>query len=437
MEIHFPSPVSEQEISRDTLLEKYAKDGEQSVAQVRRRVARALAQVEREADRAQWERRFLQAQEEGFIPAGRINSAAGVNLQATLINCFVQPVGDSISEVVDGRPGIYTALQEAAETMRRGGGVGYDFSRHPPQGRGGQGHALARERPAFLHARVRPLVRDGRVRRLAPRRADGRAALRPPGHRGLHPRQGQGRPRQLQHLGRRDRRVHGRGGEEPRGRAGAPRQALGQGCAPARRRPVGLQDRARARAVGPDHALDVRPRRAGHPVPRPHQHRQQPAVLREHRGDQSLRRAAAAAVRLLLPRIDRSDEVRAQPISAKTPRSISTASARSSRRRSACSTTCSTSPPGRSSSSARKRWPSAASASASPAWATRSSCCACATTPTRRAPWRRASRRACATTPTSRRPSWRRSAARFRCSTPISICRGPASPRVCPRRSRS
>jgi ribonucleoside-diphosphate reductase alpha chain len=134
MEIQLPSPVSEQDISRDTLLEKYAKDGEQSVAQVRRRVARALAQVEREADRAQWERRFLQAQEEGFIPAGRINSAAGVNLQATLINCFVQPVGDSISEVVEGRPGIYTALQEAAETMRRGGGVGYDFSAIRPKG---------------------------------------------------------------------------------------------------------------------------------------------------------------------------------------------------------------------------------------------------------------------------------------------------------------
>ena len=88
MELHFPAQTSEQEISRDTLLEKYAKDGEQSVAQVRRRVARALAQVEREAERAQWERRFLQAQEEGFIPAGRINSAAGVTLQATLINCF-------------------------------------------------------------------------------------------------------------------------------------------------------------------------------------------------------------------------------------------------------------------------------------------------------------------------------------------------------------
>src|SRR5687768_3945953 len=129
-----PVTAPEQEISRDTLLEKYAKGDEGSVEDVRRRVARALAQVEAEDKRALWERRFLQAQEEGFIPAGRINSAAGVQLQATLINCFVQPVGDSISEVVDGKPGIYAALQEAAETMRRGGGVGYDFSSIRPKG---------------------------------------------------------------------------------------------------------------------------------------------------------------------------------------------------------------------------------------------------------------------------------------------------------------
>jgi ribonucleoside-diphosphate reductase alpha chain len=136
--------LPEQPISAEVLVEKYAKDGERTVHEVRQRVARALATVEPEEQRAHWERRFLEAQELGFVPAGRINSAAGTDLAATLINCFVQPVGDSITEVVDGRPGIYTALAEAAETMRRGGGVGYDFSSIRPAGatvRGTQSHA--------------------------------------------------------------------------------------------------------------------------------------------------------------------------------------------------------------------------------------------------------------------------------------------------------
>jgi ribonucleoside-diphosphate reductase alpha chain len=123
-----------QEISGEVLLEKYAKGTERDVRDVRARVARALASIEVEDKRSFWEARFLEAQENGFVPAGRINSAAGTDLCATLINCFVQPVGDSISEIVDGRPGIYTALLQAAETMRRGGGVGYDFSSIRPIG---------------------------------------------------------------------------------------------------------------------------------------------------------------------------------------------------------------------------------------------------------------------------------------------------------------
>jgi ribonucleoside-diphosphate reductase alpha chain len=124
-----------QEISTEVLLEKYAEPGETSLADVRRRVARGLAQAEKPEQRAHWEDMFFQAQENGFVPAGRINSAAGLKIQATLINCFVQPVGDAISGVgEDGKPGIYDALQQAAETMRRGGGVGYDFSAIRPEG---------------------------------------------------------------------------------------------------------------------------------------------------------------------------------------------------------------------------------------------------------------------------------------------------------------
>jgi len=123
-----------QEISTEVLLEKYAEPGETSVEDVRRRVARGLAQAEKPEQRAKWEEAFFRAQGNGFVPAGRINSAAGLKIQATLINCFVQPVGDAISGISNGKPGIYDALQQAAETMRRGGGVGYDFSSIRPEG---------------------------------------------------------------------------------------------------------------------------------------------------------------------------------------------------------------------------------------------------------------------------------------------------------------
>jgi ribonucleoside-diphosphate reductase alpha chain len=129
-----PGPLPPQAISVEVLLEKYAKGDEQDIDDVRLRVARALAEVEKPEARAEWTQAFAHALRHGFVPAGRINSAAGTELTATLINCFVQPVGDSIAQPEDGMPGIYTALTEAAETMRRGGGVGYDFSRIRPQG---------------------------------------------------------------------------------------------------------------------------------------------------------------------------------------------------------------------------------------------------------------------------------------------------------------
>ncbi|MGE4243235.1 adenosylcobalamin-dependent ribonucleoside-diphosphate reductase [Ramlibacter sp.] len=124
-----------QAIGLDVLREKYLKGAEASEQDLFARVARALASVERENDRAPWEARFLANLQAGAIGAGRIMSAAGTGLDATLINCFVQPVGDSIQGIDDeGYPGIYEALREAAETMRRGGGVGYDFSRIRPRG---------------------------------------------------------------------------------------------------------------------------------------------------------------------------------------------------------------------------------------------------------------------------------------------------------------
>src|ERR1035437_10064743 len=129
-----PTTLAAQAISAEVLIEKYSKGEETTIEQVNQRVAHALAQAELPEQRALWEQRFAEAMAEGFVPAGRIQSAAGTALSATLINCFVQPVGDSIAQIEDGYPGIYTALTEAAETMRRGGGVGYDFSRIRPRG---------------------------------------------------------------------------------------------------------------------------------------------------------------------------------------------------------------------------------------------------------------------------------------------------------------
>ncbi len=126
--------LAPQVISEEVLREKYAKGDEQSILDVNRRVAHALAQAEPTEHRKHWEERFLHTLQQGFLPAGRIQSAAGTDLSATLINCFVQPVGDSIAHDEDGHPGIYIALTQAAETMRKGGGVGYDFSRIRPRG---------------------------------------------------------------------------------------------------------------------------------------------------------------------------------------------------------------------------------------------------------------------------------------------------------------
>lgn len=124
-----------QAISRDVLAQKYLKGAEQNADDLFVRVAAALASVEAEGERAAWQARFLGNLRAGAIGAGRIMSAAGTGLDATLINCFVQPVGDCIQgNDAGGQPGIYEALREAAETMRRGGGVGYDFSRIRPRG---------------------------------------------------------------------------------------------------------------------------------------------------------------------------------------------------------------------------------------------------------------------------------------------------------------
>jgi len=63
-----------------------------------------------------------------FLPAGRVQSAVGAPREVTPYNCFVSmTITDSMDSIMD-------AAKKAAETMRLGGGIGYDFSNLRPRG---------------------------------------------------------------------------------------------------------------------------------------------------------------------------------------------------------------------------------------------------------------------------------------------------------------
>lgn len=63
-----------------------------------------------------------------FLPAGRVQAAMGATRQVTPYNCFVSPT------IPDTMAGIMATAGIAAETMRLGGGIGYDFSTIRPRG---------------------------------------------------------------------------------------------------------------------------------------------------------------------------------------------------------------------------------------------------------------------------------------------------------------
>lgn len=63
-----------------------------------------------------------------FLPAGRVQNAMGATRQTTAFNCFVSGV------ITDDLSTIMARAGEAAETMKRGGGIGFDWSRLRPRG---------------------------------------------------------------------------------------------------------------------------------------------------------------------------------------------------------------------------------------------------------------------------------------------------------------
>src|ERR1700761_9152137 len=126
-----------QDASLDIWDKKYrltAKDGtavDKSMDDTYKRVARALADVEREEVREHWYERFLWALRCGAIPAGRVTSNAGAlehKPATSTINC---PVSGTIRDSMDD---ILSKVHEAGLTLKAGCGIGYEFSTLRPRG---------------------------------------------------------------------------------------------------------------------------------------------------------------------------------------------------------------------------------------------------------------------------------------------------------------
>jgi len=129
--------IAYQEASLDIWDKKYrltAKDGtpiDKTMDDTYKRVARALADVEREEARETWNERFLWALRRGAIPAGRITSNAGAwehKPATSTINCTVS------GTILDSMDDILRKVHEAGLTLKSGCGIGYEHSTLRPRG---------------------------------------------------------------------------------------------------------------------------------------------------------------------------------------------------------------------------------------------------------------------------------------------------------------
>ena len=130
--------IAMQEASLDIWDKKYrlkSKTGEiidQTIDDTYKRVARAIADVERDREQREvWYERFLWALRRGAIPAGRITSNAGAQEHkpaTSTINCTVS------GTIKDSMDGILDKVHEAGLTLKAGCGIGYEFSTLRPKG---------------------------------------------------------------------------------------------------------------------------------------------------------------------------------------------------------------------------------------------------------------------------------------------------------------
>lgn len=109
-------------ISKEIHAMKYRSEGE-DFKQAMSRVADALKD-----NQEHYEHVKEVLYDQRFLPAGRVQAAMGAAKVVTPYNCFVSgTIEDSMESIMD-------KAKEAAETMRLGGGIGYDFSTLRPRG---------------------------------------------------------------------------------------------------------------------------------------------------------------------------------------------------------------------------------------------------------------------------------------------------------------
>ena len=124
-------------LDRYSLKSKEGKSMEKRPEEMWRRIAKAVAEVEKKGKKSvsakasadKWEKDFYSVLKDfKYVPGGRILSGAGTGFAVSFYNCFVIPSPQ------DSRGGILKTLGQMVEIMARGGGVGINLSSLRPRG---------------------------------------------------------------------------------------------------------------------------------------------------------------------------------------------------------------------------------------------------------------------------------------------------------------
>jgi len=120
--------------AKEIWLSTYKDHNDNTVDDTFRRVAKAVASVERTADlRKEWEEKFTDMLSDFKVTAGgRIYANAGTEWGGTtMLNCFVSP---HPKDDVDSLEGIMKVLRDQSFTLKSEGGWGHNFSLLRPRG---------------------------------------------------------------------------------------------------------------------------------------------------------------------------------------------------------------------------------------------------------------------------------------------------------------